>query len=175
MLFLHTVVIAFFIIFLMNHWCVRSLTAEASSQRTLFEYHRVEVDTAQVTTNSAIEFTALPSKSALSVKHCQWNTLFVLPLYMWFFLYNFLFFLLACLQHDSCELCHSFNQTLGCTWCHVLQRSVSLHYYILYQPTDPGLHDPQTNIHVMCTRCSDGMDRHRQEWLEYSCSDEVLL
>ncbi|XP_016895693.1 plexin domain-containing protein 1-like isoform X2 [Cynoglossus semilaevis] len=82
--------------------------AEASSQRTLFEYHRVEVDTAQVTTNSAIEFTALPT----------------------------------CLQHDSCELCHSFNQTLGCTWCHVLQR------------------------------CSDGMDRHRQEWLEYSCSDE---
>uniref|UniRef100_A0A665U9Q6 Plexin domain-containing protein 1-like n=1 Tax=Echeneis naucrates TaxID=173247 RepID=A0A665U9Q6_ECHNA len=50
----------------------------------------------------------------------------------------------TCLQHDSCELCLSSNQTSGCSWCHVLQR------------------------------CSDGMDRHRQEWLDYACSEEVL-
>lgn len=24
-------------------------------------------------------------------------------------------------------------------------------------------------------RCSDGMDRHRQEWLDYSCSEDVRL
>ncbi|XP_004071602.2 plexin domain-containing protein 1 [Oryzias latipes] len=48
----------------------------------------------------------------------------------------------SCLQHDSCELCLSSKESLGCSWCHVLQR------------------------------CSDGMDRHRQEWLDYSCSEE---
>ncbi|XP_037545177.1 plexin domain-containing protein 1-like [Nematolebias whitei] len=48
----------------------------------------------------------------------------------------------TCLLLDSCELCLSSNQTYGCSWCNVLQR------------------------------CSDGMDRHRQEWLDYSCSEE---
>lgn len=28
-------------------------------------------------------------------------------------------------------------------------------------------------IRVVCTRCSDGMDRHRQEWLDNECSLEV--
>uniref|UniRef100_A0A3B3V4V8 Plexin domain containing 1 n=1 Tax=Poecilia latipinna TaxID=48699 RepID=A0A3B3V4V8_9TELE len=51
----------------------------------------------------------------------------------------------TCLVHDSCERCLSSNQTSGCIWCNVLQR------------------------------CSDGMDRHRQEWLDYSCSEEVGL
>uniref|UniRef100_A0A8D3D615 Plexin domain containing 1 n=1 Tax=Scophthalmus maximus TaxID=52904 RepID=A0A8D3D615_SCOMX len=50
----------------------------------------------------------------------------------------------TCLQHDSCERCLSSNQTSGCSWCHVLQR------------------------------CSDGMDRHRQEWLDYACSEECV-
>ncbi|XP_036069054.1 plexin domain-containing protein 1 [Oryzias melastigma] len=48
----------------------------------------------------------------------------------------------TCLQHNSCELCLSSKLSLGCSWCHVLQR------------------------------CSDGMDRHRQEWLDYSCLEE---
>ncbi|KAM3837924.1 plexin domain-containing protein 1-like [Diretmus argenteus] len=48
----------------------------------------------------------------------------------------------TCLQRDSCELCLSSNQTSGCSWCNVLQR------------------------------CSDGMDRHRQEWLDYACAEE---
>uniref|UniRef100_A0A3Q2PD48 Plexin domain-containing protein 1-like n=1 Tax=Fundulus heteroclitus TaxID=8078 RepID=A0A3Q2PD48_FUNHE len=48
----------------------------------------------------------------------------------------------TCLLYDSCELCLSSNQSFGCSWCNVLQR------------------------------CSDGMDRHRQEWLDYSCSEE---
>ncbi|XP_071765409.2 plexin domain-containing protein 1-like isoform X1 [Centroberyx gerrardi] len=79
-----------------------------SQQRTIFEYHRVEINTTTITNNSAVEFTALPT----------------------------------CLQHNSCELCLSSNQTSGCSWCNVLQR------------------------------CSDGMDRHRQEWLDYTCSEE---
>lgn len=28
-------------------------------------------------------------------------------------------------------------------------------------------------IHIVCVRCSDGMDRHRQEWLDNACSVEV--
>nr|XP_046272519.1 plexin domain-containing protein 1-like isoform X2 [Scatophagus argus] len=79
-----------------------------AKRRTIYEYHRVELDTTKITSYSAVEFTALPT----------------------------------CLQHDNCELCLSSNQTSGCSWCNVLQR------------------------------CSDGMDRHRQEWLDFACSDE---
>uniref|UniRef100_A0A3Q3QI05 PSI domain-containing protein n=1 Tax=Monopterus albus TaxID=43700 RepID=A0A3Q3QI05_MONAL len=79
-----------------------------SQQRTIYEYHRVVIDTTKITNYSAVEFTALPT----------------------------------CLQYASCDLCLSSNQTSGCSWCNVLQR------------------------------CSDGMDRHRQEWLDYACSEE---
>uniref|UniRef100_A0A1A8I8S5 Plexin domain containing 1 n=2 Tax=Nothobranchius kuhntae TaxID=321403 RepID=A0A1A8I8S5_NOTKU len=79
-----------------------------AAQRTIYEYHRIEVDMKRITSKSAIELTPLPT----------------------------------CLQHNSCELCLSSNLTSGCTWCNVLQR------------------------------CSDGVDRHRQEWLDYSCSEE---
>ncbi|KAK9535317.1 hypothetical protein VZT92_007704 [Zoarces viviparus] len=79
-----------------------------AQQRTIHEYHRVEIDSTKITSFSAVEFTPLPT----------------------------------CLQHDSCELCLSSNQTSNCSWCNVLQR------------------------------CSDGMDRHRQEWLDYACSEE---
>ncbi|KAM9843054.1 plexin domain-containing protein 1-like [Aulostomus maculatus] len=79
-----------------------------SKRQTIYEYHRIEINTTKITNYSAVEFTALPT----------------------------------CLQHDSCDLCLSSNLTSGCSWCHVLQR------------------------------CSDGMDRHRQEWMDYSCSEE---
>ncbi|XP_038560953.1 plexin domain-containing protein 1-like [Micropterus salmoides] len=79
-----------------------------TQRRTIYEYHRVQIDNTKITKYSAVEFTALPT----------------------------------CLQHDSCELCLSSIQTSGCSWCNVLQR------------------------------CSDGMDRHRQEWLEYGCLEE---
>ncbi|XP_062858863.1 plexin domain-containing protein 1 isoform X2 [Trichomycterus rosablanca] len=48
-----------------------------------------------------------------------------------------------CLQHTSCDQCLHSNLTSGCGWCNVLQR------------------------------CSDGIDRHRQEWLDYGCSEEA--
>ncbi|XP_041672942.1 plexin domain-containing protein 1-like isoform X2 [Cheilinus undulatus] len=77
-------------------------------RQTIYEYHRVEIDTTKISNYSAVEFTALPT----------------------------------CLQHESCELCLTSDQTSGCSWCSVLQR------------------------------CSDGMDRHRQEWLDFACSEE---
>ncbi|KAM8846039.1 plexin domain-containing protein 1-like isoform 3-T3 [Spinachia spinachia] len=79
-----------------------------AQRRTIYEYHRVEMDSTNITSFSAIEFTPLPT----------------------------------CLEHASCELCLSSIQTTGCSWCNVLQR------------------------------CSNGMDRHRQEWLDYACSEE---
>ncbi|XP_066554482.1 plexin domain-containing protein 1 isoform X2 [Amia ocellicauda] len=77
-------------------------------RQTIYEYHRVEVDTSKITNHSIIEFTPLPT----------------------------------CLQHDSCESCLSSDLTSGCSWCNTIQR------------------------------CSDGIDRHRQEWLDYGCSEE---
>uniref|UniRef100_A0A6Q2WX72 PSI domain-containing protein n=1 Tax=Esox lucius TaxID=8010 RepID=A0A6Q2WX72_ESOLU len=78
-------------------------------RRTIYEYHRVEIDTIKIINHSAFEFTPLPT----------------------------------CLQHTSCELCLMSNLTKGCGWCNTLQR------------------------------CSDGIDRHRQEWLDYNCPEEV--
>ncbi|XP_068610697.1 plexin domain-containing protein 1-like [Brachionichthys hirsutus] len=49
----------------------------------------------------------------------------------------------TCLQHTSCDSCLTSNLTTDCGWCNTLQR------------------------------CSDGIDRHRQEWLEYNCSEEA--
>ncbi|XP_077061929.1 plexin domain-containing protein 1 isoform X1 [Siphateles boraxobius] len=49
----------------------------------------------------------------------------------------------TCLQHTSCEQCVQSKLTSGCGWCNNLQR------------------------------CSDGLDRYRQEWLDYSCSVEA--
>ncbi|XP_010902663.1 plexin domain-containing protein 1 isoform X2 [Esox lucius] len=78
-------------------------------RRTIYEYHRVEIDTIKIINHSAFEFTPLPT----------------------------------CLQHTSCELCLMSNLTKGCGWCNTLQR------------------------------CSDGIDRHRQEWLDYNCPEEA--
>ncbi|XP_049916195.1 plexin domain-containing protein 1-like isoform X1 [Epinephelus moara] len=79
------------------------------NRRTIYEYHRVEINITKIVSKSAFEFTPLPT----------------------------------CLQHTSCELCLSSNLTTGCGWCNTLQR------------------------------CSDGIDRHRQEWLDYNCPEEA--
>ncbi|XP_069560715.1 plexin domain-containing protein 1-like [Brachyistius frenatus] len=78
-------------------------------QHTIYEYHRVEIDTTKVVSGSAFEFTPLPT----------------------------------CLQHTSCDVCLTSNLTSGCGWCNTLQR------------------------------CSDGIDRHRQEWFDYNCPEEA--
>ncbi|XP_040033034.1 plexin domain-containing protein 1 isoform X2 [Gasterosteus aculeatus] len=81
----------------------------SANQRTIYEYHRVEIDTEKIVSGSSFELTPLPT----------------------------------CLQHTSCELCVTSNLTAGCGWCNTLQR------------------------------CSDGIDRHRQEWLDYNCPEEA--
>uniref|UniRef100_A0A8C1SYS1 Plexin domain containing 1 n=1 Tax=Cyprinus carpio TaxID=7962 RepID=A0A8C1SYS1_CYPCA len=80
-----------------------------AKRQTIYEYHRVEIDTTKIVNSSAFEFTPLPT----------------------------------CLQHNSCEQCIQSNLTSGCGWCNTLQR------------------------------CSTGIDRYRQEWLDYSCTEEA--
>ncbi|KAE8283952.1 Plexin domain-containing protein 1 Tumor endothelial marker 7 Precursor [Larimichthys crocea] len=88
---------------------VPSSQASDTKHRTIYEYHRVEIDATKIVSRSAFEFTPLPT----------------------------------CLQHTTCDLCLSSNLTTGCGWCNTLQR------------------------------CSDGIDRHRQEWLDYNCPEEA--
>ncbi|XP_062234570.1 plexin domain-containing protein 1-like isoform X1 [Platichthys flesus] len=78
-------------------------------QYTIYEYHRVEINTTSLVNGSAFEFTPLPT----------------------------------CLQHTSCDLCLTSNLTSGCGWCNTLQR------------------------------CSDSIDRHRQEWFDYNCPEQA--
>ncbi|XP_028990374.1 plexin domain-containing protein 1-like [Betta splendens] len=80
-----------------------------AKRRTIYEYHRVEIDATKIMSGSAFEFIPLPT----------------------------------CLQHLSCDPCLTSNLTTGCGWCNTLQR------------------------------CSDGIDRHRQEWLDYNCPEEA--
>ncbi|KAJ3600993.1 hypothetical protein NHX12_031966, partial [Muraenolepis orangiensis] len=40
-----------------------SLTSPGARQRTIYEYHRVQIDTAKITNHCAFEFTALPTSS----------------------------------------------------------------------------------------------------------------
>ena len=106
-------------------------------QRTIYEYHRVQIDTAKITNNCAFEFTALPSKRNHTSFHANkkwWNqcegllpcldclSSLSLPLSPPLSLCLSLTLSPGCLQHNSCVLCLSANQTLGCKWCHVLQR-----------------------------------------------------
>ncbi|XP_048027655.1 plexin domain-containing protein 1 isoform X2 [Megalobrama amblycephala] len=86
-----------------------SLQSPDAKRQTIYEYHRVEVDTTKIVNNSAFEFSPLPT----------------------------------CLQHTTCEQCLQSNLTSGCGWCNILKR------------------------------CSDGIDRYRQEWLDYRCSQEA--
>lgn len=79
------------------------------NRRTIYEYHRVELNTSTLVSRSSFELT-----------HLQ-----------------------TCLQHKTCDLCLTSNLTTGCGWCNTLQR------------------------------CSDGIDRHRQEWLDYNCPEEA--
>lgn len=86
-----------------------SSQVSGSKQRTIYEYHRVEIDITKILNRSAFEFIPLPT----------------------------------CPQHTTCEHCMTSNLTTGCGWCNTLQR------------------------------CSDGIDRHRQEWLDYNCPEEA--
>ncbi|XP_021095668.1 plexin domain-containing protein 1 isoform X7 [Heterocephalus glaber] len=86
-----------------------------SRRRTIFEYHRVELDTSRIASASAVEFMPLPmSASPRDPKRQGANTSSgpdpLVP---------------ACLQLRSCDTCVSSDLTFNCTWCHVLQRCSS--------------------------------------------------
>uniref|UniRef100_A0A8C8CLX2 PSI domain-containing protein n=1 Tax=Oncorhynchus tshawytscha TaxID=74940 RepID=A0A8C8CLX2_ONCTS len=51
----------------------------------------------------------------------------------------------TCLQFTSCDSCISSQINFNCSWCHLLRR------------------------------CSSGFDRHRQDWVDNSCPDEVNI
>uniref|UniRef100_A0A3B4YHU2 Plexin domain containing 2b n=1 Tax=Seriola lalandi dorsalis TaxID=1841481 RepID=A0A3B4YHU2_SERLL len=51
----------------------------------------------------------------------------------------------TCLQFTSCSTCISSQINFNCSWCHRLNR------------------------------CSSGFDRHRQDWVDNSCPDEVSV
>jgi len=44
-----------------------------SRQRTIYEYHRVEINMSQVASNSAVVITPLPSKLCFTGGHDQWS------------------------------------------------------------------------------------------------------
>ncbi|KAG9350083.1 hypothetical protein JZ751_026436, partial [Albula glossodonta] len=91
-----------------------------SRRRTIYEYHRVEIDTTKITNHSAFEFTPLPTGAG--VLRSQW----------------------------ALALCASGLVAINAVLCQsVVVMSMSVF------------------------RCSDGIDRHRQEWLDYGCSEEV--
>ncbi|KPP64559.1 plexin domain-containing protein 1-like, partial [Scleropages formosus] len=105
-----------------------------AQRRTIYEYHRVEIDTTKISNSTAFEFTPLPT----------------------------------CLQHDNCEFCLTSNLTSGCNWCNVLQ-SVEC----MSCRGGRGGGRSRTISAWVSSRCSDGLDRHRQEWLDHGCSDEA--
>uniref|UniRef100_A0A8C6VP56 Plexin domain containing 1 n=1 Tax=Naja naja TaxID=35670 RepID=A0A8C6VP56_NAJNA len=77
-----------------------------SQHRTIYEYHRVELDTSKITNASAVEFLPLPIKTSFN----KYHFCFSISSYAFFF-----------------------------------------------------------------CRCSNGLDRYREEWLEYGCGQEVMV
>uniref|UniRef100_A0A8C4RP93 Plexin domain containing 2a n=1 Tax=Erpetoichthys calabaricus TaxID=27687 RepID=A0A8C4RP93_ERPCA len=80
-------------------------------RRTIYEYHRVELQKAKISNTSAVEMMPLPT----------------------------------CLNFQSCGPCISAQIAFNCSWCNKLQR------------------------------CSSGFDRHRQDWVDSNCPDEVAM
>nr|CAH0113248.1 unnamed protein product [Daphnia galeata] len=74
-------------------------------RKTIYEYHKVDKKTEEITNDSAIYFTALPT----------------------------------CVAFNSCDSCISNTIGFECVWCSTAER------------------------------CSDGMDRYRQDWLIKGC------
>ena len=79
-------------------------------RKTIYEYHKVDKKTEEVTNGTAIYFTALPT----------------------------------CVAFNSCDSCISNSIGFECVWCSTADR------------------------------CSDGMDRHRQDWLIKGC-DKLFI
>lgn len=131
--------------------------------QTIYEYHRFEINATEVTSFSAVEFTALPS---------QWSPFFPMPrLKCW-------------LQDTNTSPCVSVQPACNITAvnsaCHPAKPLTAAGATFSRGETDfravptPTHSHHRLYIHIVCIRCSDGMDRHRQEWLDNACSLEVL-
>lgn len=136
--------------------------------------------------SSALYPVSKPMAGCVSLTNCSSRNLIFMNLttYRWRFApldviscFMLAYLSLACLQHTTCEHCLQSNLTSGCGWCNTLQRwanwvSALQNISIIGQLS---LSDSCLNacVCVQSLRCSDGIDRYRQEWLDYSCSEEV--
>lgn len=131
-------------------------------QQTIYEYHRVEINTTRIVSGSAFEFTPLPSKCPHTLGCWQ-----------------------VCLRRQL----PNFRTSSSLSSTHILR---TLHDIQLDDRVRLVQHASAVgwNFSVICPtfnaterhfitpssldfRCSDGIDRHRQEWLDYNCLEEV--
>lgn len=142
--------------------------------QTVYEYHRFEINTTKITNRCAVEFTALPS---------EWSS----------FLHCHVYRTISSVHSTSLHQ-HSHSHTRPCISvqpaCSTTAVNSAAH------PAKPltaagatfsrGERDIRASprahsepfklwfTYFLCAfRCSDGMDRHRQEWLDYACSNQV--
>lgn len=91
--------------------CSDAYVMERSSlvlrKKIIYEYHRVDQMNQEISNNTVLYLTALPT----------------------------------CLKYKDCESCQNSDIGFNCTWCEALGK------------------------------CSDGLNRHRQEWLRLQCSE----
>lgn len=132
-------------------------------QRRIFEYHRVEIDTTKIVSRSAFEFTPLPSEYSDQP---------------------------AFILHGSNSRALNLSSSSSLSSAHVLWTVPDIqpdNWLWLVQHTSTvggssaGLtcSEAVENLALLIMflllfcRCSDGIDRHRQEWLDYNCPEEV--
>lgn len=131
------------------------------AQQTIYEYHRVEIDMTKITNRSAVELTPLPS---------EWN------------LCNISFKTMKCLLHVFAlpfQPASYMTAVSSASPPTKLLVAVGVMFsrgeQLLLQTCYRKYNITHCSSQTLLFRCSDGMDRHRQEWLDYSCSEEVGL
>lgn len=173
------------------------LTPEESKRRTIYEYNRVEVNTTKIVNRSAFMFIPLPSKCALAiqtllssqceqttVKMCIVNTkLSLIRINAGLYQCNkikqiFLFVLLYVGELKSASNTPAVINVFTLTSPQTVGGATSFRGTTSNLQKSPCLSvSVATNnicYGILCVhRCSDGIDRHRQEWFDYGCSEEV--
>lgn len=147
-------------------------------RRTIYEYHRVEIDTTKIVTRSAFEFIPLPSEYAPWNDHSHDTQ--TLPRYS-----------LSPPQAQDTFTWICFSYSLSSTHKLWSLPNIQPDGRLWLVQHDPAVRwnsqssvwkiieaiecmHPLSLITIrLCSRCSDGIDRHRQEWLDYNCPEEV--
>ncbi|KAJ8011339.1 hypothetical protein DPEC_G00057110 [Dallia pectoralis] len=94
-------------------------------RRTIYEYHKVDIDKSRISNYTAVEMFPLPT----------------------------------CLQFSSCGPCVSTEIGFNCSWCSRLQRK-----------NWPNSCPKEFVFRSL--KCSSGIDRHRQDWVDKGCPEE---